>query len=602
MFAPSFNLAVTSQQNSSADPYSSIWEMKERKVKPSSLTHSAPAYLDVSGIDNDDNFVLPGTFEALGIKSDPRFISQDRRRGNTATSAAAPSSGITASASVSRDNDSSFEDWDKLQAEYPDTAFGSPLIIKGLIHFEPKKAATGDSDDASLPFMYLDEEIKLLRPINISNFQQASQLFQRSLFGTFQRRNHLTEVSEEIEKAFSGGFKVFLQKHSIQSPILQTDDSQDINIKIRAMALRMKCDPRATELFDLLDAYDGGTTSERAGLSCIEDYNRILDEQKPLRPDESIMDALVRALDFFHRTKLRASDTGFFVEEQAKKLFVHYLWYFNKEPRMIQMIKSKCTSHDLISTLSQTKQMLEMKSYGTGDPDDLAILLQQQRYVLVREPSSQHIWVNQSGIQVRVKKNSDPRFKHPHTGQFSVGLVQENPLEWDAFDVIRVKLHANNKYYVCDHENEIVKGIPGFIIPAFLSEQAWFKDFGEIKARNLIMAKAHLYIQHDKMQFEHVWDTYGRFEINSSRAFVPKQQSQANVGQASHKTSSGAKDNGKVKEKGNSSGVSTTKKKSVGASSLKQNSASRHKWQPDKSKPTEAQKGATKKKHKKSEA
>lgn len=253
------------------------------------------------------------------------------------------------------------------------------------------------------------------------------------------------------------------------------------------------------ELDDGSGEYEALAWSENeTGKWHIEQYDKEANNKSLEKPTSSMLINLKNGLLCFERS---ASFVGDEIAENAipdiKKVYfatVRWYIYFNTNtPTLVKEIYNRDFIISIIDQAEKIYPIIQKTKYdGSNSCDDLASFLISLGFKGINQNNhTQHNWVNQNGIMVRVKNK----------GEVTIGVTLQNPIDWQKNCL---KDNNNNTKIAFDQNNEILKIVYHsgaiFVIPPFFknSNNYWWFKGGNVKQKQYnmdMMQLAHLQLK-----------------------------------------------------------------------------------------------------------
>ena len=304
-------------------------------------------------------------------------------------------------------------------------------------------------------------------------------------------------MEQEIEGRLYEDFTDWLKKKKWAAELKTVQESAgkvSVQNQVFGLADRIRAHGKtddAEALYGMTFNFPDQTGLYRAADMFVDDYNALV-ANGVNRPSANIFRLLNKASACFERLDLDPEAGSYWAAHETNRLIEHYTWWYVHHPQMVQEIGEK----GLESAFSYIRknqylisQIINAKTYSLSESKDLATILSEQGFVLavVQSPKDertcQHIWVNELGVQVRIK---------PKWGQFSIGMTQKNPLIWKKGKAVGLEKSPNGSYLIDDPQNEIFKVSKYFLIPAF-NNRHWDRSL-PVDGSGHAMSDAHLQI------------------------------------------------------------------------------------------------------------
>jgi len=248
---------------------------------------------------------------------------------------------------------------------------------------------------------------------------------------------------------------------------------------------------QAEELYNIAAMLNDDTANLSAATMFVELYNQKA-AQGGSQPQVSLFTALKKASKHYTAVSPDLGEEAHWALKKVEGLLETYRWWFINHPQLERALTTKRTN-EIYSLYQQNlrviSEIMTSKSYGTGNLDDLAEVLNRHGFVLTlvwtNNYLNQHIWTSETGLQVRLK---------PLTGEFTVGISVTNPLVWNNHFANRVRKYQDGSYVMNDYSNEAIKISTEFLIPAFRRGQWDYSHAQALIQKALDDAHLHLNI------------------------------------------------------------------------------------------------------------
>lgn len=343
---------------------------------------------------------------------------------------------------------------------------------KGIIYVCDSLAITfrefGDFENAyavyQLASRYLPEKIK---PYLLS-FSEDKFLFDE--FSQLLRDYGLSNLIPEAHKAMR------------ESKILDHVMSFGSQLTVTRWELSEK-------VFNMAGRYGNFSAYDSLASMFIQAYNN--EAQYRNSPTPRLIAYLKKAYKYLDQNAYDPTDPQLWLALKAKKKMQKFILWFAEHPQLINQIGSYDDIFRLYDrNIDTVRQIERCVTYGTiySTTDLLQVLTNNGfRMVLWHHPDipnvTQHIWVNEDGIMVRLK---------PGHHQFTVGFTDKNPVIF-ADDGSISLAYANGKKLLNVNENEILKFSSSFLIPT-RNFSIWSDNTSNAQQDEL-MGQAHYRLQ-----------------------------------------------------------------------------------------------------------
>lgn len=253
----------------------------------------------------------------------------------------------------------------------------------------------------------------------------------------------------------------------------------------------------AYELYSILEhaCYSDQYSLDIAAMF-VDSYNKQVTNNHNDRPTKSMFNALQIAESAFRNSAMTGDpeETIFWVHNDVTQKIKNILFFYCDRALLNNLSSDKLhqTARLMSTKFPLIEKIQQVHSYGLYQNNlDLFYLLQNQGFSLIKYHMPhqhhlvQHIWVNQDGIQIRIK---------PNRQEITIGLTYKNPLVWsENGEVVALRRDQSGNLILDDRYNEVFKIVSFMAVPATLKNnlQDWHISVPTVEVQNT-MDQAHL--------------------------------------------------------------------------------------------------------------